>query len=473
MIYSFSKSIILTVVLFVFSVGVTAQIKPKTQTQPKSKISATPKVSGAYGGILLLPGLNGMTITTYTYYFRPDGTYATEFDKPDWKTRVDGTYTLKGRTITLSQMSGNKPDTMEIKDDGNLDDSSYTLHKLSIMNSVPAKRLENKSANSVGGMGTGMNYVGVFSNRIFIFDGKGSFSNDDSGSVAVIGENIGGGTSKNDVGGGTYTIKDSVLTLTYKNGKTDTRSFFYAEKPEVMALINGSFYYEYDDEKGKDEPSKLKTGTKETSSESAPDGLKILRQANAAHGGAKLDNLKTLRMTGSAFGLDLTMLVDVVNRKIRYEFRKDGNLAAVEQLDGNDGWQWVDKKKSPLTGKRQNELKKSFDTGLLGLRSSLIKSISVQSAEIKKENNIKTVIVEINGEKYGMIFDAENRLVGEVSVEDGVQQTTISKDFRNTNGVVLPYSSTVTSGTQNLTVVFSSIEVNPAIDENSWAAPEL
>ena len=117
-------------------------------------------------------------------------------------------------------------------------------------------------------------------------------------------------------------------------------------------------------------------------------------------------------------------------------------------------------------------MKKSFNTGLLGLRSSLLKSISVQSAEIKKESNVKTVIVEINGEKYGMIFDAENRLVGEVSTEDGVRQTTISKDFRSIGEVVLPYSSTVNSGTQTVIVNFSPIEVNPTIDENGWASPD-
>lgn len=465
------RYIFTAILLVVFLNCVAAQVKPKPRIPIEPKTSATTKVNGVYGGILLLPGINGLTITTYTYYFRPDGTYATEFDKPDWKTRVDGTYTLQGRTITLSKMSGKKSDTMEIKDDGNIDDGSYTLHKLSIMNSVPAKRLENKSANSVGGMGTEMTYVGVFSNRIFNFDGRGNFSNDDSSTVAVIGENVGGGNSKNKAGGGTYTIKDSVLTLTYKNGTTDTRSFFYAEKPQVMALINGDFYYEYENKKNKNEPAKLKTGVKETRTEAAPDGLKILQQANAAHGGVKLDNLKTLRMTGTAFGLDLTLLIDAVKQKIRYEFRQGNNLAAIEQVEGDAGWQWTNKKKLPLTEKRRTEIKKSFNTGLLGLRSSLIKSMSIQSAEIKKENNFKTVIAEIGGEKYAMIFDAENRLVGEVSVENGAQQTVISKDFRNVNGLVLPYFSTVMSGTQKVTIVFSSVEVNPVINENAWADP--
>jgi hypothetical protein len=460
------QSFILPVLVFILLLT-TADAQTGRRNQTKSAAPAAAKVEGVYAGILLLPGLNGMTLTTYTYYFRPDGTYATEFDKPDWKTRVDGNFTLKGRTITLSVLQGGQRDTMEIKDDGNIDDGSYTLYKLNFMNSVPAKRLENKSASSVGGMGTGLDYVGVFSNRVFYFDGKGGFRNDDESTTAVIGESIGGGTTGKRKGGGTYTIKDSVLTLEYPDGKTDTRSFFYAENPEPMALINGNFYYEYEDEN----KSETNTKQKEKPIETAADGLKILQAANLAQGGSKLDNLKTIRLRGTGLGFDVTILIDVIKQRIRNELSKDGKLVTVEQFDGNGGWQWLNKQKTPLTEQRIKEMKKTFNTGLLSLRSNLIKSASVQSAEVKKDNNLKTVIVEIAGEKYGMIFDAENRLVGEVSVENGEQKTTISKDFRNVDGVVFPFTSTETSKSQTIVVNFSAIEVNFVFAESSWAVP--
>jgi hypothetical protein len=80
--------------------------------------------------------------------------------------------------------------------------------------------------------------------------------------------------------------------------------------------------------------------------------------------------------------------------------------------------------------------------------------------------------VEVEGDKYGMIFDTENRLVGEVSVENGEQKTTISKDFRNVSGITFPFTATETSKSQAITVSFSSIEVNPMFAENVWAMPQ-
>ncbi len=408
-----------------------------------------------------------MSLTTFTYYFRLDGTYAKDFDKPDWKTRVDGTYTLKGKTITLSEIQGDKPDTMEIQPDGDIDDGSYTLFKLNVMNSVPAKRLENKSASSSGGGMTGMTYVGVFSKDVLTFDGKGSFTNDGNTDVAIIGDAIGGGTSKSKNNIGSYSVKDSALTLNYPDGKKETVSFFYAEKPEVMALINGSFYYEYD-EKDK-EKTVVKTENKPI--ENKADALKILQTANIAQGGAKLDNLKTLRVKGNGMGLEITILVDVENQKICNELRMNGKLVGIEQTEGNSGWQWMNNQKTPLAAKRLAEMNRTFSTGILGLRNNSLKSFAIQSAELKSESNMKTVIVDIEGEKYGMIFDANDYLVGEITVSADGKESTISKDFKKVDGIVFPFSSTTTSDTQTLVVNFTSVEVNPVFAEKTWEVP--
>jgi hypothetical protein len=455
----------------------TAQTKVAPTPEPRKRPNPTVSkkespvqkgfTGGVYAGVLFRPGINGMDSTTYTFYFRPDGTYAKEFDKPDWKSRVDGTYTLKGKTITLSEMEGGKPDTMEIDDDGSLDDGAYSLFKLNFMNSAPAKRLENKSASSMGGGVTGMVYVGRFSNNVFKFDGKGNFSNDESGTTSIIGDSIGGGASHDGKTFGTYTIKDSVLRLKYNDGTIVEKSFFYSETPEVMALIDGYFYYEYDEK----DDEKTKPQVTEKPIDAAPDGRKILAAANTAQGGAKLDNLKTLRLKGNGMGLDITILVDVANQRIRNEIWSGGKLAAVEQVQGNAGWQWANNQKTPLTAKRIKELKRGFKTGILGLQSNLIKTASIQSAEIKEEGNVKTVIVEIDGEKYGMVFDANDYLVGEVSVSEDGKETTISKDFRKVDGIVFPFSSTATSELETVVINFTSVEVNPAFVENHWSVP--
>ncbi|NJM52880.1 MAG: hypothetical protein HC846_05500 [Blastocatellia bacterium] len=87
-------------------------------------------------------------------------------------------------------------------------------------------------------------------------------------------------------------------------------------------------------------------------------GSRILKLANIAHGGDKLDSLKTISLTGKAVGFELTILVDATNQKVRNEFRKNGKLMLVEQLDGENSWQWGDNLKSPLTFQKRKELKK-------------------------------------------------------------------------------------------------------------------
>jgi hypothetical protein len=79
--------------------------------------------------------------------------------------------------------------------------------------------------------------------------------------------------------------------------------------------------------------------------------------------------------------------------------------------------------------------------------------------------------VLIDGEKYGMIFDADNRLVAELGTENGVLQTTYSLDYRNAGGIIIPFKSKVTLGEESIEVKFSAVEVNPIFNEKDWAVP--
>ncbi|RZK35829.1 MAG: hypothetical protein EOO61_11300, partial [Hymenobacter sp.] len=77
---------------------------------------------GVYAGVALFPGMNGaMDLMTYTYYFRPDGTFSSKLDKPDWKTRNDGSYRLAGGKVIMEEVGDKTPDTLDIKGDGSLD----------------------------------------------------------------------------------------------------------------------------------------------------------------------------------------------------------------------------------------------------------------------------------------------------------------------------------------------------------------
>lgn len=475
---------ILTLLAFgLFSSAAGAQTKRPVPVK-SPPVTAT-KFGGVYAGTELVYGFNGLDINTYTYYFRADGTFSTEFDELDWRTRVDGTFTVKGATVTALANGDKEPDTFEIQSNGHLKLRGADLQRFSVADSVPAKRLENKSASSSGGISTGgaVPYVGVFSNRVFVFDGRGNFSNDSRSSTVISGENIGGGTTNKNQGGGTYTIKDSVLTLKYADGTTLTKSFFYNAgegSDELAAVIDGRFYFEYKDG---DEAEKSTAAAPETKKQTPvkaaqpANAADVLKAANRVHGGDKLDNLKTLKLTGKLTGAngavdyDVVIIYDFARQKVRNEFALNKKIDMVEQLDGAASFSWIKGQKSPLPDARAAELKQGLLTGIFGLRSDVLKSVEVASITVNQEKNLKTIRVSVGGKEYGWIFDAENRLILEASTEDNQQRLDLSEDFRTVDGILLPFSNVSQLGALILNLKLSSIEVNPNLTEKDWASP--
>ena len=462
----------------------------KIKTPPiKSPVTSTAinTLNGAYAGSslpLIMPG-GGSFSTAYRYYFRPNGTYTTELGEPDWQIRVDGTYKISNNKMTLfPKVAGEKPFEMDIEEEGrSLVYGGNTLFKLNVMNSIPAVVVQNRGGMSSGGIGTDSIFVGVSFSGIYNFDGKGRFSNNASSASVISGANVGGGSSRESGGSGTYTIKDSLLTLKYDDGKIVRKSFFYVEfDGDGTALIDGSLYYEPDEPKNEksvknesDDPNNAIIAEPTTTDKKAADivitGSRILKLANIAHGGNNLDSLNTIRLMGKALGFEITILVDATNLKVRNEFRKNGKLMLVEQLDGENSWQWGDNLKSPLTFQKRKELKKSLTTGLFALQSNAIKTEVIQMADPNLKGNLKSLLVLIDGEKYGMVFDDKNRLVAELSTEEGVLQTTYSEDYRNVNGIMIPFKSKITQGSQTIEVKYSTIEVNPIFSEEVWSVP--
>jgi hypothetical protein len=146
------KFIILTGIL----AAVLACVLSQTEAQPRALNSTITTLNGAYAGTSTpnLNPFNNMSISfdTYTFYFRQNGTYATELDEPDWQTRVDGTYRILGNKVFIQSKSvGDKPEELEIKDNGSLYYRNSYMFKLEVSNNIPAVVVENKSASGGGG----------------------------------------------------------------------------------------------------------------------------------------------------------------------------------------------------------------------------------------------------------------------------------------------------------------------------------
>ncbi|NJM52881.1 MAG: hypothetical protein HC846_05505 [Blastocatellia bacterium] len=265
MVKSLGKTIILGSLLFVFSICLTAQ----TKSRPRVSNSPITTLNGAYAGTST-PNLNpfGGTISfdTYAFYFRQNGTYTSKLGEPNWQTRVDGTYRISGNKVVIQSKSvGDKPEEIEIKDNGSLYYRYSYLSKLSVMNNIRAVILENKSATSAGNYTGSLAYVGNISNTLFNFDGKGNFTNSRESSTLISSANVGGGGSQASGGVGTYTLKDGLLTLSYQDGTVVKKSFFYTEDDgDGTAVINGNFYFEPDESKNQNNKTAIKSPPKTT-----------------------------------------------------------------------------------------------------------------------------------------------------------------------------------------------------------------
>lgn len=432
--------------------------------------SSQAKLNGVYAGSDFLYSPYGMQRYDYSFYFRPDGSFCDELEKPDWQTKVNGTYTINGNELTLKYSNTGKINKMTIQPDGYLFDGSYSLFKFDIVNSIPAISFNFITASGGGGIGTGLPYAGGTGRNYLTFDGKGHFSHSSFGSASVVSDIYTHGSTTSFKGDGEYSIRQSVLALHYKDGKSITRSFFFSPGKTGMALINGSIYYEVktdNEQETTNQNSDNSINNKEENTESETTAISILQNAHEMHGGKALDNMKTARLQGTAGTTGFIMLLDLVNQKIRVEFYTNGQRNAIDQLEGNTGWHWANGKTAPLPGSRINELKSILKTGILGLRTDLLKNITI--LKLKDENDgMHSVLVRINGQEYAWIFDAKNRLSGEVSKQNGIVQSSNFTDFRSVNGILLPFSTKEKRGKESYTITYSSITINPVLTEADW-----
>lgn len=438
-------------------------------------------VSGVYAGIeITLPVTmgGGMGRSDVVFQLRPDGTFNDLLEKPDWKTHVAGRYQVQGNTLKLQYLKGSKQE-YKIESDGDIDAGSFSILKLNTADRVPAGYYQFTHASSMGGGNTGQVFVGTSGSKGLYFDGKGNFSQNSSSATMVSGEGIGGGGSRKDSGAGTYTIKDGVLTLNYNTGKTETHSFFCrpGEKP-VMAAIDGNIYF-MEDKAPKSASSSSKTtsgasGNAKTTAgnQSAETGdndpAGLLNKAAEVHGGAKLNAIKTMQISATMTGFDFTIKIDLAAHRVRSEIRKGGKLLQVEQMEGDNGWQWRDGNKKPLSTPRLAQLKQGFRSGALLFRKENLDHI--QNVKVQEgKNNIMIVSYSFDGVTSFAVLDGKNQLVGEGTKVGSAVQISAFTSFKTVDGIVFPAAELQTEGAQKSSITYNDYKINPAFAEADWA----
>lgn len=215
-------------------------------------------------------------------------------------------------------------------------------------------------------------------------------------------------------------------------------------------------------------------------------GVEFLKRANLAHGGATLDNLKTLRMTGKV-RIDnsfytIKILVDAVSGKVRRESRsaeKGSDYFYVEQIEGKKGWVFrADEKIDDTEDEaKDSELHRILNTGLLGLRRTLLEKISVTLFNVDPITQSKMIRVQINDQSYEWKFDDQNLLLSEFFANERDDTRVFFDDFRTIKNIKIPHRAAAALGSSSSDVTllmihdWTTVEVNPVLTAKDWAVP--
>jgi len=223
---------------------------PEPQKDPSVKHSdakATKKGTGVFAGKWFFINTN----TDISFYLRDDGTYASRLGKPDWRTRIDGTYKKDGKKIVRTANDGEHSTYSCENADCTflLSDGGYHLFNAQILNEVPKG---SYSFTSVGSMSVynasgDLDVVGGGVSGYYDFDGKGRFRDGSLAYSSAAMSNVGGGGTRSSSSTGSYTLDAGELTLRYDDGRTQRHSFFYipptSEGKAGGVVVDGVIYF--------------------------------------------------------------------------------------------------------------------------------------------------------------------------------------------------------------------------------------
>jgi hypothetical protein len=392
-----------------------------------------------------------MVRTDYAFYFRPNSSFCSNLDKPDWQKRIDGTYYISGNQLKMHFTNDGSDKIILLSTTGETGQSgAATFVKLNIGTAVPGGFFKfAKTGDKPDGF--------------YFTDGKFKRTP----------------TLDNNGDGGAYTINQGQLGLKFDNGKTATYSFFSSNDKQSIVVINGTIYYMDEEEMAKHGVGKPATAAVASAAPVAPKsndileaGMNLMKDANATHGGKSLDNLTSLKAVMNTNNLTLTMTADFNRQIVRLESSLQGNVILLEQMEGNSGWSFDGNGYATLSPQRVTELKRYLYCGIFGLKSgNLAKSTATMQTT---QYDLSSVMVTVNSMRAGYIINNKsNRLEALIMVDPLSGTTTFTySDFKKTGGILLPFTEIMQAGKHAQTITYESYDINPSFPANAWAKPK-
>jgi hypothetical protein len=224
----------------------------------------------------------------------------------------------------------------------------------------------------------------------------------------------------------------------------------------MMAAIDGKIYFTKDPAERKS-PAAAAVGN--TATNSIGGAKNLLEKANRAQGGTRLDNIHTIRITGTIGGLNFISLMDLRQQRCRFEIYKGSTPIVIQQLEDGAGWQMVNGSRSQLPADQVMELAIGLNTGVMGLRRTNIDRL--QPVRQEQKGNTTIITCRLEGTEYAFMFNESSQLIGDGVTFSGKLKTSVYSDLREVDGILLPFKEVIQEGGRQLEVHYSRYELNP------------
>ncbi len=218
----------------------------------------------------------------------------------------------------------------------------------------------------------------------------------------------------------------------------------------------------------------------------------IEKSITAMGGRAAMEKIKTRSMTGtlalSTPAGDIPGTVEVQNaapNKMRTVIKADlsafgaGQLLVDQRFDGTTGFMINSMQgDQPITGNQLENMKaNSFPHPFLDYKAKGVKVTLTGKEKVGDRDAFVVVFEPSTGSPIRQFIDAESFLpvrsmVKITTPQTGeLEQTADSSDFRDVDGVKVPFSLRLTNAMQSITMTFTKAENNVALDDKLFSKP--
>lgn len=218
----------------------------------------------------------------------------------------------------------------------------------------------------------------------------------------------------------------------------------------------------------------------------------IEKSITAMGGRAAMEKIKTRSMTGtlalSTPAGDIPGTVEVQNaapNKMRTVIKADlaafgaGQLLIDQRFDGTNGFMINSMQgDQPITGSQLDNMKtNSFPHPFLDYKGRGVKATLTGKEKVGDRDAFVVVFEPSAGSPIRTFIDAESflpvRSMVKISTPQTgeLEQTADSSDYRDVDGVKVPFSVRLTNAMQGVTMTFTKVENNVAIDEKLFSKP--